>query len=84
MEKNKMDKSIRIWKGRLEITKYKNDYVINDKNVDLIIHVGKLNTGQDAPNWLWLTNSDDTHIGSIWINTDMKKIRAFLEETNEK
>ncbi len=75
----KMKKEIEIWDKKLEISKTETGYMINKSNLDLFIHADKLSYKEK---WLNLFK-DDSYIGSLWINsdTDMKKIKEFLEET---
>lgn len=80
-----MTKSIKIWRNKLEISKEGTNYMLNNKKVDLFMHADKLLLGTQSTvhGWLTLFNDDNTYIGSLWISTDtdMKKVKKFLEET---
>lgn len=80
-----MTKSIKIWYGKLKITKEETYYLIHDDQLDLFIHADKLKLGihDYKEGWLLMSNDEGRYIGSVWINsdTDMKKVEQFLEET---
>jgi len=85
-EEIKMDREIKIWKNRLEISKVEGStYTIKDRGADLFIHVHsfKLNSPTNGKTWLSFYGRNDTYIGCLWISTDtdMKKLQQFLEDT---
>ena len=79
-----MTKEIKIWGNRLEISKDSEFYMVNNAELHLFVHVDKLTFRQpnDKQSWLLMWHRD-AYIGSLWISsdTDMKKVRKFLEET---
>ena len=81
-----MDKSIKIWENKLEITKKSAGYLIHNAKTDLFIHVDELEfrSYDTTVKGRWLNfYHKDSYIGSIWISTDTdtKKVKKFLEET---
>ena len=81
-----MDKNIKIWENRLEITKESAGYLINSVGTDLFIHADELKfkSYNTTVKGRWLRfYCKNAYIGSIWISTDTdtETIKKFLEET---